>query len=86
MDIYDRILEQINANNMNPSQLAKAVGLSTAIMTQWKQRKQKPSIDKLQKIAYYFQIPIEYFLISDEDSNLKYYSSPAKRAKNKKKI
>lgn len=40
--------------------VCKATGISTATLSDWKKGKYTPKTDKLQKIADYFGVPLEY--------------------------
>ncbi len=42
--------------------ISKETGIATATLSAWKKRKYTPKIDKLQKIANYFNVSVEYFL------------------------
>lgn len=66
MDIYDKIESLLRQNNITAYKLAKDTGFSTGLLSQWKTRKQKPSIDKIKKIAEYFSVPIDFFLSCEE--------------------
>ena len=43
-------------------QVAKATGISTATLTNWKKGRYTPKQDKLQKIADYFGVTVEYLM------------------------
>lgn len=42
--------------------IANELGLASSLFSEWKSGKSTPKIDKLLKIANYFEVPIEYFL------------------------
>lgn len=58
-EIFERLLEE---NNATAYQVSKATGIDTATFSHWKAGLYTPKIDKLQKIAEYFGVPITYFL------------------------
>lgn len=62
MDIYDRIQQLMKAKNVTAATVCKNTGISSALMTQWKQRKQNPSGIKLQKVADYFGVSVDFLL------------------------
>lgn len=66
MDTIDRIFELMKNRGIKAATLTREIGLSNGLTTQWKQKKQKPSIDNLQKIAEYFDVPIGYLLTGEE--------------------
>lgn len=67
MDIYDRIQELMVTQGVNAATVCKNTGISSALMTQWKQRKQNPSGNKLQKIADYFGVSVDYLLGAEDN-------------------
>ena len=62
-EIFEKLLKE---HNVTTYQVAKATGISTASFTGWKQGKWNFKQDKLQKIADYFDVSIEY-LINGKD-------------------
>ena len=63
-------------NNVRPGTVSKATGISTATLTSWKQGKYTPKQDKLQLIADYFGVSIDYLMTGEDKSDLsdnKYY-------------
>lgn len=66
MDIYDRIERLLSDNNMKQADLAKATGISTGLISQWKNRSQQPSAKKLQAIADCFGVSVDYLLGKEE--------------------
>lgn len=58
-EIFERLLEEYGVTTY---QVAKATGISTASFTGWKQGKWNFKQDKLQKIADYFGVSIEYLM------------------------
>lgn len=62
MDTYDRIERLLFENGMKQADLAKATGISTGLISQWKNRSQQPSAKKLQIIADYFDVSTDYLL------------------------
>lgn len=58
-DNFERLLIQ---NNLKPADVARGTGLTTSFFSEWKKGKTTPKVDKLKKIADFFNVPIEYFL------------------------
>ena len=58
-EIYEKLL---NEKGVKTSQVSKATGISSVTFTDWKKGKSSPKTDKLQKIADYFNVTIEYLL------------------------
>lgn len=48
--------------------VAKETGITTATLSNWKQGKYTPKQDKLQKIADYFGVSLEYLMTGKEDA------------------
>jgi len=62
LDTYGRIERLLFENGMKQADLAKATGISTGLISQWKNRSQQPSAKKLQIIADYFGVSTDYLL------------------------
>lgn len=62
MDTFDKIELLLKKHNMSQSDLARATGISTGLISQWKKRMQKPSLDKLKLVASVFDVPVDYFV------------------------
>lgn len=60
--MYSKFEELLQKNNMTTYRVAKDIGISSVTFTDWKKGRSKPKVDKLQKIADYFGVPLEYFL------------------------
>ena len=42
--------------------VAKGTGINASTFTDWKAGRSQPKLDKLVKIAAFFDVPIEYFI------------------------
>lgn len=42
--------------------VSQETGIATSTLTDWKKGRYKPKVDKLQVLAKFFSVPIEYFL------------------------
>ncbi len=47
---------------VRPSTVSKETGISTATLTSWKQGKYTPKPNKLELIANYFHVPVDYLI------------------------
>ena len=56
---FKKICEE---RGVTPYRVSKDTGVSTSTLSEWKNGKYTPKIDKLQKIADYFGVKVEYFL------------------------
>ena len=59
--MYEKFEELLKKNNVTAYRVAKETGVTTATLTSWKQGKYTPKREKLQKIADYFGVGVEYF-------------------------
>lgn len=66
---YENFEQLCKSNNVKPSDVSKATGISTATLSSWKKGRYTPKNDKLQKIADYFGVSVEY-LRGDADHRL----------------
>lgn len=59
--MYDRYVKLRDANNVKDSDVAKNTGIGRSTFSDWKSGRSQPKKEKLEKIAEYFGVPIEYF-------------------------
>ena len=57
---WERFLSLCTENDTKPNAVAKQLGFSSAVCTQWKQRGTTPKIEYLSKIADYFGVSVDY--------------------------
>ena len=62
-EIFERLCME---NQVTASKVSRATGIATATLTNWKQGKYTPKSDKLQKIADYFGVSLEYLMTGNE--------------------
>lgn len=74
-EIFERLLEE---HGVTAYKVCKATGLTTATISNWKAGRYTPKQDKLQKIADYFGVSIEY-IMTGKESQKKEASSLTKR-------
>ncbi|MCU7201574.1 helix-turn-helix domain-containing protein [Turicibacter sanguinis] len=56
---FNALLERFD---ITAYKVSKETGVSTSTLSDWKNGRSNPKIDKLQKIASYFGVPVTYFL------------------------
>lgn len=56
-EIFQKLLDE---RHVTAYQVSKATGISTGSLTDWKKGRSHPKMDKLQKIADYFGVSIDY--------------------------
>ena len=59
--MYSRYCDLRDSNGLRDSQVASATGIPRSTFSDWKSGRSAPKIDKLQKIADYFGVPLGYF-------------------------
>lgn len=56
-EVFDNLCKE---RGVTPYQVSKETGVSTATLSSWKKGRYTPKDEKLQKIADYFGVPVEY--------------------------
>lgn len=65
-EIFEKLLDE---HNVTAYRVSKETGVTTATLTSWKQGKYTPKPEKLQKIADYFGVSLEYLMTGKEYSS-----------------
>lgn len=65
MTVYDRIEQLRNSKKISQGKLEKELGFSNGSISKWKNS--MPTLERLQKIADYFGVSIEYLTTGKED-------------------
>lgn len=60
--MYEKFVELLEKHQVTAYKVANDTGISTATLSDWKNGKYSPKIDKLQVLADYFKVPVTYFL------------------------
>ncbi len=60
--MYERFEELLKEHNVTAYEVANKTGVAQSTLTNWKNGKYKPKIDKLCKIANYFGVPVTEFI------------------------
>lgn len=63
--MYQRFEQLLQERGVTAYRVAKDLGLTPTVFSDWKSGKSKPKVDKLKKIADYFGVSLE-FLVTDE--------------------
>lgn len=66
-EIFEKLLEK---HNVTAYRVAKETGVTTATLTSWKQGKYIPKQEKLQKIADFFGVTIDYLMTGEESQDV----------------
>lgn len=60
--MYETFNKLLKERNLTAYQVSKATGLSQTLFSDWKSGKYTPKVDKLMKLAEFFEVPLEVFL------------------------
>lgn len=60
--MYEKFAELLEQTNKTAYQVSKDTKIAQSVLSGWKTGKSNPKVDKLQKIAKYFGVPVDYFL------------------------
>lgn len=66
---YENFEKLCKKYNVTPSKVSKATGISTATLSSWKKGIYTPKQDKLQLIADYFNVSIDYLMTGEEKAH-----------------
>jgi len=73
--MYDRYLELLRKKGVKSSDVTKATKIPASTFTDWKYGRSNPGAGKLQKIADYFGVSIDYLMTGKEKED-GYYANP----------
>lgn len=65
--VYSRFSDLLQKNDLSSYRVSKDTGISQQTFSDWKIGKTQPKLDKLLKLAKYFNVPLEYFVDEDFD-------------------
>ena len=60
--MYEIFAELLKKKGVTPYQVHKATGVAQSSLSDWKNGKSKPKYEKMQKIADYFGVSVDYLL------------------------
>lgn len=60
--MYKQFALLLEKNQITAYRVAKDTGIAQSTFSDWKNGKSNPKINKLIKLAEYFDVPIDYFL------------------------
>lgn len=69
-EIFEHLLQK---NGISSYKLSKDTGISQTTLSNWKSGRSVPKQDKLQKIADYFGVTVDYLMGIERDENVQYY-------------
>lgn len=62
-EIFERLLK---ARSLKAADVCRGTGLPSSLFSEWKKGKSSPKADKLQLIADYFNVSLEYLMTGEE--------------------
>lgn len=65
--MYEKFVQLLQRDGLTAYKVSKDTGISQSSLSDWKTGRATPKADKLLVLAQYFGVPIEYFLINEED-------------------
>lgn len=67
--MYEKFAHLLQEKQVTPYRVHKETGVSQSTLSDWKNGKSAPKIDKLQLIADYFGVSVSYFLDSEQEKS-----------------
>ncbi len=68
VNLYEKIKELATQKNISIRQLEEKLGFANATLRRWD--KNKPSVDKIQAVAKFFNVSVDYLLGNEEKSDV----------------
>lgn len=68
--MYERFALLLAENNVTPYRVSKDTGIATATLSDWKNGRSTPKNDKLQKIADYFNVSLDWLTGNSDCRNV----------------
>jgi len=60
--LYEKFAELLEKTNKTAYQVSKDTGIAQSVLSDWKNGRSKPKVEKLKILSDYFGVSIEYFL------------------------
>ena len=76
---YDKFEYLCNSKGVKPIDVSKATGISTATLSSWKKGRYTPKQDKLQKIADFFGVTVDFIMSETEQERRERYARIAEQ-------
>lgn len=70
--MYENFEKLLKERGVTAYRVSKETGVTTATLTSWKQGKYTPKSEKLQKIADYFGVTVDYLMTGNESEQILY--------------
>lgn len=60
--MYKKFAELLEKTNKTAYQISRDTGIAQSVLSDWKNGRSKPKVDKIKILADYFGVSIDYFL------------------------
>lgn len=77
--MYEKVEHLMKQKGVTPYRVAKDLGFSTGLFTDWKKGRYTPKQDKIIALAEYFGVPVSYFYSQNEQEREEHINSIAQR-------
>jgi transcriptional regulator with XRE-family HTH domain len=67
--LYKNFQKLLKRDGVTAYQVSKATNITNSTFTEWKKGTYNPKLDKLQKIADYFSVTLDYLISEKEADN-----------------
>lgn len=71
--MYEIFLKLLKAKGCSAYQVSKSTGIAQSTLSDWKSGKSIPKADKMQKIADFFNVSVDYLMTGEEKEGDRYY-------------
>ncbi len=75
--MYCKFKDLADLKNVSAYKVAKDLGFSQSLFSDWKSGRSVPKHDKLQRLAEYFDVPVSYFYETDDEATKQYHANLA---------
>lgn len=65
--MYEIFEQLLHSRNVTAYQVSKATGISQSTLSDWKKGRSVPKMDKMQKIADFFGVTVDYLLGTEKE-------------------
>ena len=72
-EVFEKLCQ---LNRKTPADVSRSTGIAQATLSAWKKGKYTPKSDKLEKIADYFGVSVEYLKTGKKPTGSGYYFTP----------
>lgn len=61
VNLYEKFAKLLNERQVTAYQVSKATGIASSTFYEWRDGRYEPKVEKIKKIADYFDVPLTYF-------------------------